>query len=457
MKRPLFFLMLLAVLAVTLLGCGGTGSSQPGNASQAAAVFITGEDAPLPSVLAFNVTVTGITLNSNSTSVPALTSATTIDFARLLGLRTLVGFNTVQPGTYTSATINLSAPQISYLDMTTTPPSVGTVSGTLTTSSVTVAFPQPLVVRSSELAGLHMEFDLRQSLQLDGTGQVTGVVNPHIDLKPVVASDPDAQITDLRGGLVSVNVAGSSFVIQRPGGHQLTIVVNSKTQFNGSWSLSNLAVPAFVEVDGTVQADGSILASGVEVVAATHGFLSGRIVNVNPSSGPAQTITLLVGEEMPDIASIPVGFPVTLDVSQVTDFRLCFFDNWFTNILFDNSSMVVGQRIFVGGTLDANNNFVPQMISLRRQGVEGDLVQGSVNIISGNRGSFQIQNNSLMGFLLNGSLTIQTGNATLFVNVNGLPGLQSGGAMTLRVHGLMLKDQTTGNPQLWAGRVRVLP
>ena len=458
MKRFLLFAMFSALLSI-LIGCGGTGSSQPStNPSPTAAVFITGEDAPLPSVLAFNVTVNSITLNNSSTSVSVLSTPTTVDFARLLGLRTLLGFNSVPPGTYTSATINLSAPLISYLDLTTTPPSVGTINGTLTNSTVTVAFSQPLVVGSNGLAGLHMEFDLRQSLQADGTGQVTGVVNPQIDLKPVMASDPDAQITDLRGGLVSVNVAGSSFVIQRPGGHQVTIVVNSQTRFNGSWNLSNMAPPAFVEVDGTVQADGGVLASGVEVLATTHAFLSGRIVNVNPSSGPAQAITLLVGEEMPDIPSLPGGFPVTLDVSQVTDYQVCFFDNWFTNVLFNNSSLVVGQRVFVGSTFDSTSNtFVPQKISLRRQGVEGDLVQGSVNIISGNRGSFQLQNNLLVGYLLSGPLTVQTGNVTLFVNVNGLAGLQSGGAMKLRVHGLMLKDSMTGKPQLWAGRVRVLP
>ena len=133
-------------------------------------------------------------------------------------------------------------------------------------------------------------------------------------------------------------------------------------------------------------------------------------------------------------------------------------DNWFTNILFNSSTLAVGQRIFVGGTFDTTSNtFVPQRISLRRQGVEGDLVQGSVNIVSGNRGSFQLQNNLLMGYLLSGPLTVQTGNVTLFVNVNGLAGLQSAGAVKLRVHGLMLKDPTSGNPQLWAGRVRVLP
>ena len=121
--------------------------------SQQASVFITGEDAPLPSVLAFNVTLNSITLNNGSTDVWVLSSPQTIDFARLLGLRTLVAFNTVPAGTYGSATIQLSNPVISYLDLSTTPSSVATLNGTLTNSTITVALKKPMVVGPSGLAG----------------------------------------------------------------------------------------------------------------------------------------------------------------------------------------------------------------------------------------------------------------------------------------------------------------
>jgi hypothetical protein len=247
-------------------------------------------------------------------------------------------------------------------------------------------------------------------------------------------------------------------VLQRIGGHDITIDVDSNTKYNGTNNLGTLVAPAVIEVDGRVQADGSILASEVEVVCTDAAFLSGRIVVVNPTSGPAQTVTLLVGEELPAISNIQVGFPTTIDVSAVTDYDIRRFDNGFTNVLFNNASMVVGQRIAMGGTIDTGSgNFVPRRIVLRRQGVEGDLVQGSVNILSGNQGSFQVQNNRLMGYLLGGPLTVQTGDLTLFFNINGLSGLQAGGSLKLAAGGLMLKDPNAGNPQLWARGVGVLP
>jgi len=456
MKRflPVVFLLLLTVITIA---CGGGSSSSTGaKSAQQASVFVTGEDAPLPSVLAFNVTLNSITLNNGSTDVPVLSAPQTIDFARLLGLRTLVAFNTVPSGTYGSATIQLANPVISYLDLSTTPPSVATINGTLTNSTITVALTKPMVVGPNGLAGLHMEFDLRQSLAVDATGQVTGSVNPQIDLRPVRSTDSEAVITDLRGGLVSVGT--NSFVLQRIGGHDITIDVDSNTKYNGTNNLGTLVAPAVIEVDGRVQADGSVLASEVEVVCRDAAFLSGRIVAVNPASGPAQTVTLLVGEELPAISNIQVGFPTTINVSAVTDYDIRRFDNWFTNFLFNDASMVVGQRIAMGGTIDTGTgNFVPSRIVLRRQGVEGDLVQGSVNIVSGNQGDFQVQNNRMMGYLLGGPLTVQTGDLTLFFNINGLGGLQSGGSLKLAAGGLMLKDPTTGNPQLWARGVVVLP
>ncbi len=460
MKRSLQF-VLLGLSLLSLFACGGTSTSSSGTPTQntKAQVFVTGEDAPMPSVLSFTVTINSITLNNSSGSVQALTQPTTVDFVRLVGLRSLLGFNTIAPGTYTSATFTLSNPGISYFNGNSTPPPVSQIpSPTLTSPSVTVSFPQgsPLVVGGGGLAGLHMDFDLRKSLEVDGTGQLTGVVDPHIYITAVKATDSDGQVTELYGGLSSVNASGNSFVLQGPYGFKFTVDVNSQTQFNTGWSLNNLAAPAFVAVEGAVQADGSVLASGVEVISTTQAFISGRILTVSP--GPI--VTMFVSEELPALGSIPVDSVQTINLTQVpgSEYKVCFFDNWITQALFNSTSMVAGQRIFVGGSYSSSSGtFTPQMVSLRRQGVVGDLVTSSVNIVSGNQGSFQLQNSLLLGYVLGTPLTVETGSVTDFVNMNGLSGLQSGGQTNLGVRGLVFRDPNTGTPVLWAGGVRVLP
>jgi len=456
-------ILTLALLAITMIGCSTSSQNSDPNPNAKPAVFVTGEDAPVSSVVAFNITIDKITLNNSSTTATVLSTPTAVDFGRLVGLRSLLGFNTVAPGTYTSATVTFEtsnpAPSINYVDLTTTPPSLGTVTGVLSSATVTVPFPtgKPLVVGNNGLAGLHMDFDLRDSLAIDGSGNL--IINnnqinvtPVLDVMAVSASDELGEITDFTGNIVSVNTSGNTFLMQGPYGFQEVIDVNANTLFNGSNSLSSLTPDSIVSVEGTVQADGSILASSVELITTDKAFISGRILAIAP--GPV--VTMFVGEELGASAVYSVDSVQQIDLSQVSQYDICFIDNWFTNELFNATSMVVGQRILVGGTV-AGTTFTPDMVSLRRQGVIGSLVQNSVNITAGNQGNFQMQNDALMSYSAGGPFTVYTVNKTLFVNIDGLSGLQSAGAANLVSRGLVFYDPTTQKPVVWAHRVRVLP
>src|SRR5271168_4548750 len=121
------------LLALSMLGAScGLSSGSSSSSAQPAGVFVTGEDAPLPSVVGFDVTINSITLTGSKSSPLVLSTPTTVDFARLLGLRSPIAFQTVPADTYTSATFSLSNPVISYVDMTTNPPSLSTINGTFT-------------------------------------------------------------------------------------------------------------------------------------------------------------------------------------------------------------------------------------------------------------------------------------------------------------------------------------
>ncbi len=458
MKRILGLSAILA-LAALALACGGGTTASGGASNPQSQVFVTGEDAPLPSVVAFNVTINSIKLNNSTTSVTALSTPTTVDFGRLVGMRSLLGFNTIPAGTYTSATFTLANPVISYVDLTQDPPTLSQLDGTLTTSTVTVSFPTAMVVGANDLGGLHIDFDVRKSLQTDSNGQITGVVDPTIEIMAVSASDDAGQITEFTGSVISVAAASNQFTMQGPYGFQEVIDVNSSTKFNGSYTINNLPSQSITAVEGTVQDDGSILASEVEVVSTDKSFISGRILAVNPTSGPVQSVTMFVGETLPALQSIPVDSVQTIDLSGVpaNRFDVCFFDNWFTTLLFNNSSLIVGQRIFIGGTYDTTTNvFTPSMVSLRRQGTVGSLQANSVSITNGNLGSFQLANDGLLEFSANGPFTVETGNLTNFINIDGLTGLESAGSAEIVARGLVFKD-ANGQPQMWAHRVRILP
>jgi len=470
MKRVLALSLFFAVTGLTLVACGGgSGSASFSTNPQAGAVYVTGEDAPLSSVVSLNLTINSITLTGKSNSPQLVSSPITVDFARLVGLRTPLGFNAVPADTYSSATFVLSNPVIDYISAA-SPPQVTGLNGTFTsptsispqTTSVTVSFPTPMIVGANGLAGLHTEFDIRQSLAVDGTGQITGLITPVMFIQAVRAVDPEGQITDLTGTITSVNTAANLFVLQGPFGHQFTIEVNGSTIFNPGFTLAGLPTSGgFVALQGTMQQDGSILASEVEFITTDAAFVSGRVLAINPTSGPVQTVTLWVGETGGGTSAL-VDTVQTIDVSGVTTYDINFFnDTWFspTN-LFGNSSMLVGQRIFIGGAFNSST-FTPDLISLRRQGVSGSVVPASVTVSSGNAGTFQLLNTGLLGYLVSGPLTVKTGAGTLFFQGNSntvtLTDLETASAsapVPVVVRGLVLKDTTSGDPVLWAHRVR---
>jgi len=458
------FSVLGMLLAFTMLGlgCGGGSNHQQVSSNQYGNVFMTGEDAPLASVVGFNVTLNSVTLNGqDGTTASVLPSPVTVDFARLLGLRSPLAFNSVTADTYTSATFVLANPSISYVTLTPSP-SVSQLAGTFPNSqnpyTITVDFPTPMVVGASGLAGLKMDMDIRDSLATDGNGNLvisnnTIAVNPIIYVKATKASDSDGQITDLMGGLVSVDTGNSSFLLQGPYGKQLTIYVNGSTLFNSGWSINNMATPEFVGVQGAFQADGSLLASSVEVITAAESFLSGRVLaETTNGSGQVQQITMWVGETGADLVA-DVDTIQTVDVSQVGTYDVCFFNGAWTESLFSSSSVVVGQRIFVGGS-DSNGIFTPTMISLRLQGVYGLFVPGEVTVTDGNAGSFEMNNNGLIGYSVGGPVTVNTFNLTYFYDLTGLGQLQTTStAIPLVARGLLLKDPVSGNPEMYAGFV----
>jgi len=381
-----------------------------------------------------------------------------------MGLRTLLGFNTIPKGTYDSVTFTFEntspAPVISYIDLTTNPPSVKTIAGSFTQATVTIPFSAaaPLVVNANGLAGLRIDFNIGDSLQTSG-GQITGIINPVISVAAVSASEEVGEISDFTGNVASVSTSTNSFVMQGPYGMPRTIDVNSNTQYNGSNSLGTLTANAVVSVIGRMQADGSMLAKNVELITTDKAFVSGRVLAVNPASGPVTSVTMWIGEEVGTSAVLPVDTVQAINLSAVTKYDVCFFDNFLTNQLFNNTSLVVGQRIFIGGTV-SGGAFTPDFVSLRRQGVVGALVSGSVVITGGtgsNLGSFQMQNDALMSYSAGGAFTVETGNATNFENINGLAGLAAAGTPNLIARGLVFKDLTTMKPVVVAGRVRVLP
>jgi len=192
-----------------------------------------------------------------------------------------------------------------------------------------------------------------------------------------------------------------------------TIAVMQARSYNRSNRPATLTANAIVSVIGNVQADGSILAKYVEPITTDKAFISGRVLAVNLSSGPATSLTMWVGEERGPSGAIPVH---TVQTNGPERRRGGLPRNQLLRprahaAVFSNSSLVVGQRIFIGGSL-TGGLFTPEMVSRRRQGVVGAWLANSVTVI-GNSGSnfgyFQTQNDALMSYSAGEPFYVYTG------------------------------------------------
>ena len=453
------FVSLFAALLLSSCG-GGTSSSSTSNGQ--ASVFTVGTDAPLPSIVSCQLMVTGITIFNGTTNVSVLSTPQVVDFAQFNGLHQLLDLNAVPNGTYTSATVMISSPVIGYINVNPpNPPTASTINGTLSVSSVTVNFPQPFVLDASDLVGLRMEFDLRQSLQVDGNGQVTGVVNPVFEMNLLNSTDAGVSIDDFHAGVIGVTGA-NTFTVQGPHGRQWQVTTNDSTVFDDpDIPMSSFTANTIVSLTGTLDpVSHAIDASEVEVISNDKFFLGGLLTYVNPASPqPATQADIYVREELPAISGISDGQIETLSLNGSERYRIGNINLPLTTLLFNNTLLAPGQRVDIGGPLTTSNGtetLTVHRVVLRRQGQSGSWVPGSTMVQSGNAGSFQLTDDWTAGILLPAPLTVLTTNDTNFINLTGLGALSGPGPIQVRVVGFILINQANGQPVMVARSVEQL-
>ncbi len=446
--------------AVALSSCGGGGTNTTAPQVGQASIYTIGTDAPLPSIVSCEVNVTGISLNNGGTAVSVLAQPAIVDFAQLSGLHQLLDLTAVPTGTYTSATITIASPVIGFIDTSASPPVVNTINGTLTQSTVTVNFAQPVVVSNADLFGLRMEFDLRQSLQTDSNGQVTGTVDPVFEVALLNATDAQVSIDDFHGGVVGVTGA-NTFTIQGPHGRQWTVEAGASTVLDDPTTpIGSFTSTTIVEVSGTLDpVSHDIVASEIEVVSNDSFYLGGLFTNIRPTPGAATEADLYVRDELPAINGISDGQIETLNLDGSENYLIEHIHLPLTTLLFNNSELAAGQRVGLGGKVSTTNGVTTltvHRVVLKRQGQAGAWVPGSTVVQNNNAGTFQLNDNWTAGVLLPAPLTVMTGNDTNFINLSGLSALQGTTALRIRVVGFIIVNQATGQPVMVARSVEQL-
>jgi Domain of unknown function (DUF4382)/Domain of unknown function (DUF5666) len=442
----------LSVATLLAAGCGGVqGNAAADSASGATGpAFIVGTDAPMASVVAFNVQINSINaVTTGGTSVPLLSGTPTVDFARFNGLQTLLDMNDVPAGTYNSIVITLGPATLGYLNTSANAaPTIQTETATLTQSTTTIALASPLVVTTTAPVGLHLDFNLRKSIQVDGNGQITGAVTPTFAVNAVGPGDAGAYIDEFDAAVVSVNTTAQSFVIQGPHGRQFTVNVNGSTEWDNNDTLSSLTSSSIVQVSGVLdRADATLDADEVAVLSQNGFYAHGQVTYVQPPSGAATDFDLYVRGLLPTTTGLTLGQIAQVNLTGQEKYLIYWMHNPLSEFLFNPSTMLAGQSVSIGGpaTGAANAQAVTaNRAVLRHWGFNGTVVANSVNTANN---TFQMQINGFAGVLVPQTVTVYLGAGTSFRDgMTGMSTVQAGA--NVRVVGLLLKDPTSGLPVL---------
>jgi hypothetical protein len=358
--------------------------------------------------------------------------------------------NDVTPGTYNCVSITLGPATLGYLDTSSGgAPTITSEAAALPTAPLTYPLANPMVVaQAGAPVGLHMDFDLRKSIEVDSNGNITGAVNPTFNVKAVNNSDPGAYIDEFDAAVIAPNTTAQTFTIQGPHGRQFTVSVSGQTEWDGSASLSTLTSSSIVQVSGFLdRADATIDADEVAVLSDSGFYAGGQVTYVTPSSGPATSFDLYVRGTLPANTGVTDGNIATVDLSGSEKFSIYWMHGPLAQFLFNPSGLLPGQHVAVGGPASgaaSASAVTVNRVMLRDWGFNGTVVPGSEN--SGNN-TFQIQVNGFAGVLIPEKVTVYIVDSTEFrEGWSGFSSITDGA--NVRVVGLLLKDPTSGNAVL---------
>lgn len=456
--------------AILLAGCGGSMSAPAmGPGPQAALVSVSLTDAPPAgvTVLTFEVTVTGATLNPGNADLLAGKGPVRIEVKRLETENAFLSTANIPSGDYTSLNLTFSNPELTFRNDTNAT-LAGCASGSVCeikpsgalTATVNGQFNTMSGTQTGVLVDLNLANLITPSLGVNFSAATAVTATQQ-------TKDGEGELEDLDDldGIVA-NPSSSQFTLQTTDMGNITVTIDSNTQFEGfdacaAANATCVQSGQSVEVDLMLAASGTFLAKKVELEddaqEAADDELEGVVFKID---SPTQ-FEMAVNDELRAVANVSVGDPVTVMLTTSgggTSFRV------------DTNGLTVPfalQQAFESAT-DTSQLLPGQTVQVRKVSMTGGPAPAAITIttdrvrlrdtrftatVSGAPAGSNFNVGGLPGLFTAAGVSqiqVQTSSQTNFENVSGVSGLADGSTVSLR--GLLFKN--TPNPVLIADKVR---
>lgn len=444
--------VLIAGLTLLLAACGGgssaatsTTTSTPAVPGMTATRVMLG-DGPSDTIASFEITINSIVLNSSSGQVTVLSKPQRLEISRLSeDMEPLIVLN-IPAGTYTSATVSVSNPEVTVIDPVTKKPVELAVA--LSSATVTVNFSPPITI-SGGATSLNFDLDLQNSVAVSG-GSATVAPVFTVTQAQIRAGETekeeDGAIDEFTGVITAIS--GTTLTVQNQAGMSLTFNTDANTKFDDISGFSALKVGMLVEVKASTQADGSLLASAIEAKVETGAMMEEQMelegLVTQTTGSPVTTFQLLTRQAAVAAGTPPaVGQGITVNVTSSTVFRIPRRGFDLTNLpftpAFDASHLIAGQSVEVDSPTPSTTSVNAGRVALHAQTVKGTV--SNLTSAGSNSSTFTltVPADSVFATL--------TGSTTLTVFKQPGTDLRNGITInngdTVRVRGLLFLDGTS--------------
>ncbi|HEY2495733.1 MAG TPA: DUF5666 domain-containing protein [Candidatus Angelobacter sp.] len=387
--------MLWAMIALAA-GCGGgssvasnpTPTPTPGVGTSSAQVRFG--DAPADSVIAFEVSVSALSLTPAGEGSPVgvtVPANNRIELTHASGkFEPFIAGNLPQ-GTFSAVNLTLTNAELTFLSSTGTAVHINGPAS----AQVTIPLSPNLTIGTSPLV-LNIDVNVGASVTT-ASGVVNGIAftaaSFNITAKAPGAAanqqDDDGEIEDVQGTVTAVNVSSFTFKVGQTGS-SLTFNTDATTEFkDGVTGVAGL-LNQVVTVEGFTKSDGSLFAKEIEGLESSTGAEAEGLITA--ISGTALTVTAQdgIGNGFDD-TKVGASFTVNIAGLNVSKFRVKAGNGFggglpSASFPFDATTMHQGQRIEVDSDVaipPANGAITPDKINLQQQGVSGVVANAAAN------------------------------------------------------------------------------
>jgi len=434
-------------------------------AAGATAVSVTMTDTPPAGVtlLSFEISVTGATLNPGSVDLLGGKGPIQIEVKQLETESAFLGTATVTPGTFTSLALTFANPELTFKNDTGAALAgcaVGAVceikpTGMLTS---TVNFPGPgIVIMADSPVGIQVDVNpgtiLGPTLGVDFS--LAGAVSAQqVTMKPAGELD---DLDDLRGAVQNPDTTNKNFTLHTSDG-DFPITTDNNTEFEFEACAANnftcLLNNQVVEVDAMLMAGGMFLAKKIEFEDdAEDDELEGIVFKIDD----ATHFEMVVLGELRSVNNVNIGNPIVVTLSN-PQFQVKADGLSVPSALqgvfeaaTDTSQLLPGQTIEIRLTAPANPG-PPVAVTTNR--VRLRMTQFTANVKAGSIVSPNFSVDTLPVLFTNtgiSSIHVQTSSKTDFEGVSSVSALVDGNTVSLR--GLLFNNAALP-PELIAKKVR---